>query len=69
MQKGREYKDQTCDGDMTAISVQTGMRSCVCVCVWCTTENFAKFQFLLLFLMSVLISQRQHLYTRAACFH
>ena len=25
VQKGREYKDQMCDGDMTAISVQIGV--------------------------------------------
>ena len=33
MQKGREYKVQrTCDGDTTAISVQTGAQCCVFVC-------------------------------------
>ena len=32
MQKGREYKDQTYDGDMTTISVQTSEQS-VHVCV------------------------------------
>ena len=35
----------------------------------CMTRNLMKFQFLLLFLMSVLISQQQHLYTGAACFY
>ena len=60
-----KFKDQTCDGDMTAISVQTGVQCCVCVVYnWEIQENLT---FQLIFNVSFDL-MRRHLLMGEASF-